>query len=137
MKNQEINAEQAVNEAFFAHSTNGFVSQLQANFAFTKTYLVDSAGSKAGFKGPNLFIDLNMFDCTIPEWIQFSKVINWKEDGIEGSFGMFSKIDKDLAGGLMHKGALDAQKISEKILDNLNEENPIMRLSRKNNLSEC
>jgi len=131
MKNKEIDAEQAVNEAFYAQSTNGFVSQLQANFAFTKAYLVDSAGSRAGFKGPKLFIDLNLFDSELPEWIQISNIINWKESGIEGSFGMFEDIDKDLAGSLMHRGALDAQEISKRILNNLNEEDPIKRLSKK------
>lgn len=49
MNRGDINSEQAVHEAFYAQSTYGFTSQLQANFAFTKAYLVDSAGSKAGF----------------------------------------------------------------------------------------
>jgi hypothetical protein len=56
-----ITADQAIHEAFRSGPIAGFVPQLQANFAFTKAYLADDAGSRAGLGGARCYIDLSIF----------------------------------------------------------------------------
>jgi len=56
-KEHLISAEQAIHESFRARSEYGLISELQANFAFTRAYLAESGGKSKGFPGNNCFID--------------------------------------------------------------------------------
>src|ERR1035437_5977283 len=57
LRGGEISAEEVVREAFRSTPATGSVPQLQANFAFSKAYLAEEAGTKTGFGGPNCLAD--------------------------------------------------------------------------------
>ena len=68
---------QALREAFRSGPIAGFVPELQANFAFTKAYLVDSGGARAGFPGAHCYVDLALFDDSTPTWSHLGPPIEW------------------------------------------------------------
>src|SRR5665647_188008 len=115
LRNGLISADQAVSESISIRHNFGLIPELQANFAFTKAYLVEQGGSKEGFPGSNCFIDLSMFVKTIPDWISFEKQISWEKMGMKGMFGQFKSIDRVLANSSRHQGILDAFDIAENI----------------------
>jgi hypothetical protein len=90
-------AEQAIHEAFRSGHIAGFVPQPQANFAFTKAYLADESGSRAGLGGATCYIDLSLFDDPIPDWISFTRTQSWSTGGMSATFGQLQKIDYDTA----------------------------------------
>lgn len=99
-----ISTKQAINEAFKASPVTGFVPELQGNFAFSRAYLAESAGSKKGFIGSNCFVDMSLFDNNTPNWINFSNIINWNESGFETTFGKLESVDWDEAGICKYSG---------------------------------
>ena len=85
----EIDAAEAVRQAASIQRYSDGIPQLQANFAFTRSYVADSAGSRAGLGGPNMFVDTAMFDGGIPpEWVHCGAAIPFREErlAIECSF---------------------------------------------------
>lgn len=106
-----ITPQQGIIEASRARPHFGIIPELQANFAFTKAYLVESGGSKIGFPGANCYIDLSIFDKIIPEWIIFEKVISWKDKGMKADFGLLKELNIELAVKTKHQGLLDAFQI--------------------------
>lgn len=88
-----ISGDQAINHALMARHHSDSTPELQHNYAMTKAYLADSAGTKAGFVGANLFIDMNIFEGKPPDWITFSKQVTWSGRGMSGIFGCFSSLD--------------------------------------------
>jgi hypothetical protein len=127
----KLTSEQAVREAYSSYPTYGFNHFLQGNFAFTKAYLVDSGGSKMGFGGPEMFIDLNLFEDVLPEWVNFSRVIEWDDHGMSGRFGQLSSFNRLVAGKERHTGILNAKDISIKLFADYNGEDPIKRLGKE------
>jgi hypothetical protein len=87
----------AVREAFIAGPVAGFVPALQANFAFTRAYLANEAGSKAGLGGAHCYIDLNAFDEACPRWIVFSRQQWWEDRGLRVNFGQLRTADWNAA----------------------------------------
>ncbi len=71
------------------------IPQLQANFAFTRAYEAEQAGSAAGFPGPNLFLDTAVFSAGVPEWISAGDPIAWlpKKASLATSFIAVREID--------------------------------------------
>ncbi|OTW89168.1 hypothetical protein BK702_10405 [Bacillus thuringiensis serovar cameroun] len=124
----KLTPEQAVREAYASNPSYGFNHHLQGNFAFTKAYVVDSGGGKAGFGGPKMYIDLNLFDDELPEWIEFSREIELMSDGLNGKFGELKDFNQKLAGETRHKGILSATEISTSLFSDYNGEDPIKRL---------
>ncbi|WP_405284441.1 hypothetical protein V3331_02550 [Gaopeijia maritima] len=110
-----LDAEEAVHQALVARPDFQGVPALQANFAFTKAYLVESKGTDGGFGGANCFIDLALFDQDLPEWIKFSELQCFHSDGISGRFGKLRSFDRESAGKARLSGVLDALGIAEKI----------------------
>lgn len=53
------------------------IPQLQANFAFSRAYEAEQAGSAAGFPGPNLYLDTAVFARDVPDWIIAGQPIAW------------------------------------------------------------
>jgi hypothetical protein len=100
----KISVTQAVHEAFRNRPVCGFVPELQANFAFTKAFLADEDGSRAGLGGATCYIDLALFEKELPHWIKFSRQIEWSTPGMSATFGEFSSIDTVAAGASSHKG---------------------------------
>ena len=101
----------AIREAFQSRPVVGFVPELQANFAFTKAYLADQGGTKAGLPGPACYVDLNLFDATVPEWVQFERRVAWETPGMSAVFGAFAGLDEAAAGRVNHAGILRADEI--------------------------
>jgi hypothetical protein len=67
----EIGAEEAVRQAAGIQRYSDGIPQLQANFAFTRAYVADAGGSRAGLCGPKMFVDTAMFqDDRPPRWVQ-------------------------------------------------------------------
>jgi hypothetical protein len=73
----DISAEQAIHQAAAIRQSHDIVPQLQANFAFTKAYLAESGGSKAGLGGPNFYVDAELFDRPLRSWIVSDGEIPW------------------------------------------------------------
>lgn len=71
------------------------IPQLQANFAFTRAYEAEQAGSAAGFRGPNLFLDTTVFAGGVPDWISAGDPIAWapKKASLATSFVAVRGID--------------------------------------------
>jgi hypothetical protein len=71
------------------------VPQLQANFAFTRAYEAEQAGTKGGFPGPNLFLDVAVFNQGVPAWIKSGPSKPWrpKKASLSTSFIAISEID--------------------------------------------
>jgi hypothetical protein len=113
-----IGAEQAINHALMARHHSDSTPELQHNYAMTKAYLVDSGGSKKGFKGPNLFVDLNIFQERLPDWISFTAKTDWTDRGMQGTFGTFESLDQVAANGAKLAGIRDAFEIAEALSPN-------------------
>lgn len=111
----KISAEQAINEALKTRQVYDTTPELQANFAMTKAYLAESSGSKAGFKGPNCFIDLALFSNPLPNWIKFKKTIDWSSIGLSATFGELDHLNSEEIGRYKHEGILDAFEIAKNI----------------------
>lgn len=120
LSRNEISIDQAISQALMARHQADSTPELQHNFAFTKAYLADSAGSKAGLGGPNCFIDLSLFADKLPPWIQFSNSIEWSARGLNATFGQFASVDHGLAREQKFEGVLDAFDIAEKIASSPN-----------------
>lgn len=88
---QEITAEQAIREASSTGRHSDVIPQLQANFAFTKSYLAERSGSDGNLPGSNFFVDLALFDDPVPSWIQRGPTINWSDPDLNLS-GQFAQV---------------------------------------------
>lgn len=118
LKKGIINAEQAVREAAEVRPNFGIVRELQANFAFTKAYLAESSGGSGGFAGANFFVDLNIFNHKIPEWITSREAFEWSSARLNLQ-GQFAQIDdlKEIAklGSTDAPGILSGLEVAERI----------------------
>jgi hypothetical protein len=112
LSSNRISVGQAVREAFRSTPMTGSVAELQANFAFTKAYLADQAGSSAGFTGPHCFVDTTLLYSPIPGWLQFDSTIEWATQGLGGSFVRVKSIDSEMAGREHQAGIRDAAEIA-------------------------
>lgn len=92
-----IGTEQAINHALMARHHGDSTPELQHNYAMTKAYLADASGSKGGFEGSRLFIDLNIFHGDPPPWIGLSKQVSWAGRGMQGTFGALETLNSKLA----------------------------------------
>ena len=110
-----ITAEQGIHEAFRSGPIAGFVPQLQANFAFTKTYVADQMGSKAGLGGPNCYIDLCFFAEKIPNWIEFRRNQPWSITGMSTTFGELECLDRCEATETRFEGLFNAMEIARRL----------------------
>ena len=96
MSDGKISAQQAVREAARMPRKLDVVPQLQANYAFTKAYLAESAGRKGGFAGANLFVDAALFQREEePSWITMQTPFKWCDQrlGIKGEFSLIENFE--------------------------------------------
>jgi hypothetical protein len=91
------------------------IPELQANFAFTKAYLADSDGSRAGFIGPRYFVERCMFGNPLPLWLNISEEIAWQTPGMVTTFAAVLQIDQQAAAKSRYRGVRDAFEIAETI----------------------
>lgn len=76
-----IGAEEAVRKAAGIQRYSDGIPQLQANFAFTRSYVADAGGSRAGLGGPRMFVDTALFeDDAAPPWVQCGNSIAFEEE---------------------------------------------------------
>jgi hypothetical protein len=106
-----LSPEQAIREAFRSTPVTGGIEELQANFAFSKAYLADSDGSRAGFKGPKCFVDATFFS-SCPSWLRVSKSIKWSTPGLKSLFFELVDIDRAKAGKVNYAGLRDALEVA-------------------------
>jgi hypothetical protein len=111
-----ITATEAVWAAYRAQPPFGAAPELHANFAFTKAYLADQAGSKAGLGGPNCFLDTTLFTDPFPSWLNFRRLVDWSTPGMSGQFGELDALDFDAAGASHQEGVLDAMQLAKRLL---------------------
>lgn len=111
----ELSANQAIREAAQRRAEFGSPAELQANFAFTKAYLADAGGTKAGLGGPACYVDMALFDGEPPSWIGFSRVVEWTGRGMSGAFGELAYFSRKGAGKARYAGILDAVEISHRM----------------------
>ncbi len=88
--------EQAINEACsYVDYCNG-VDALQANFAFTKAYLAEQAGTAEGLQGSNIYIDLKLFESNNIDCLSISKPFIWRDGtGLRTTFAKVEAFSKD------------------------------------------
>lgn len=95
LANNRIDRDTAVAEARKVRRVFDIVPQLQANFAFTRAYEAESAGTKAGLPGPNLFLDQAVFIDGIPSWMRAGAAVQWRpaKTSLSTSFVPIAEID--------------------------------------------
>lgn len=74
------------------------VPETQANFAFTKAYMADKAGSSAGFSGARVFLDMALISRPDLSWVTFDEIVDWSVPGMNGKFGSIKVLDDTAAG---------------------------------------
>lgn len=84
IKSGQISAEEAIKKAVSIQPNHDAIASLQANFAFTKAYLIDAAGSGGGFLGNNFYLDANLLPSIVPDWITTTESIHFEEPGLSG-----------------------------------------------------
>lgn len=107
-----ITPRQAVMEAFNAVSPTGSQLSLQANFAFTKAFLADKAGSKAGLTGAGCFIDSAFFK-SVPSWLRVDNEVSWVTEGMQAIFLRASAFDKLTARATKYPEMRDGEEIAK------------------------
>jgi len=76
----EMQPEEAVREAASIQRYSDTIPQLQANFAFTRAYVADAAGSRAGLGGARMFVDTSIFmRGQPPPWVKHEAPIPFKD----------------------------------------------------------
>lgn len=95
LANGRTDRDTAVAEARKVRRVFDIVPQLQANFAFTRAYEAEQAGTDGGFPGPNLFLDEAVFADGIPSWIRAGATIPWRpgKSSLSTSFVPLAEID--------------------------------------------
>lgn len=92
LSQNKISKEQAIHEAKSIRPTFDIVPQLQTNFAFTKAYLAEQSGSKAGFSGSHMFVDCSLFELSELEYFDFEPPFDWEHPSL-GLGAKFIKIN--------------------------------------------
>ena len=83
----QIKVEEAIYQACnYTDYCNG-VNALQANFAFTKSFLAEESGTKGGLPGNNIYIDMSVFNKENLKCLNIAEPFIWKEcPGLETVF---------------------------------------------------
>jgi hypothetical protein len=116
-----VSAEEAVRRAAAIQRHSDQIPQLQANFAFSRAYVADDAGSDAGLGGPRLLVDTAMFiDGTPPRWILADDTIPFRVEklGIDCTFAPVTGLEPT-RGGEDLMGLRDGIAIGEVIAPTL------------------
>lgn len=115
VKNNTMSFEEAILKALSIKPCYDVVPELQANFAFTKAYLADDAGSKGGFGGNNFFVDSSIFDKDMPDFIKVGD--QQPKLNIKGLDQPFFKVVEfeNLRINHINKELLDAFEVAEKL----------------------
>lgn len=108
-----ISAEEGIKSAITVKPFVATAPEIQANFAFTKAYLVDADGSRAGFAGARVFLDMALLSHPAPSWLTFDEIIDWSVPGLSGKFGAIQSLNLTAAARASHSGCRDAYEVAE------------------------
>ena len=114
----KISAQEAVREAGKIERDSDVIPQLQANFAFTRSYVAERAGSKAGLGGAKMFIDTVLFcDGSPPSWVEYDQIVPFEKDGlgIKCNFASVTKLCRPGKSGDRIPGLRDGLEVGEAI----------------------
>lgn len=107
-----IPPKQAMREAFSAMHVTGSVPELQANFALTRAYLADQAGTAGGFEGAKFFVDRVIFDDELPPWVLHDGLVRMTSHGINAEFLKLRDLDLAMGGRMKQLGIRAADDIA-------------------------
>jgi hypothetical protein len=80
MKAGKIGAEEAVRQAATIQRYADGIPQLQANFAFTRSYVADAGGTRVGLGGARMFVDTTMFEGNKPpSWVVCGPPVSFED----------------------------------------------------------
>lgn len=111
---KQIGVQTAVHQAARRRIHFAVVPELAANFAFAKAYLAEQSGTRGGLPGPEIYIDLALFDEAPPNWIDLS-VIHWRHEGLSADFARVNRVDWKEGGRQGQAGVLDAFGIARRL----------------------
>jgi hypothetical protein len=117
MRAGQVSPEEAVREAASMDRYFDVLPQLQANFAFTKAYLADAGGSKAGLGGPRFFVDTVIFEGGVPPWVRAEEPVAFRNErlGLSGEFAPVLELAPPGHSTPAVPGMRDALQIAEAI----------------------
>jgi hypothetical protein len=119
-QNGEIRAEQAMQEASRIRQSFDIIPQLQANFAFSKAFVAESSGTRNGLRGAKFFVDLTIFNATMPSWVVAEKTVEWSDERLHMSASFAPIIEfsqsKHASGGPL--GIRDGLQIAQQLSQN-------------------
>lgn len=130
---QKISIEEAIYKACsYTDYCNG-VSALQANFAFTKSFLAEESGSKGGLPGNNIYIDLNLFENTSIKCLDIAEPFTWSEcPGLETEFAKINEYSRENFMKYSDKELASTYTISKRILNCTKQDEVTQRLKKYN-----
>lgn len=88
----ELDVRTALAHAFHARPVYGYVPELQANFAFTKAFVAEHAGSRIGLSGPRCFVDTALLNGDA-EWIELGDRCWLRWSTIAAEFAEVTSLD--------------------------------------------
>jgi hypothetical protein len=115
VKSGQISILEGINNAVTVKPFSAAVPELQANFAFSKAYLAESSGSKAGLAGPRLFLDGLLIREPAPTGISLSKPISWSYPGLSSTFFSVDGVDSEAAAKDKYSGFCNAFEVAMNI----------------------
>lgn len=116
---------QAITSALMLKPFVAAMPEAQANFAFSKAYLADSAGKKAGFLSSGFYLDSALLK-SIPAWLNIESTIQWQSHGMSATFYEIKGIDIRAAGKARYAEVCDADDTAQRLT---NSQDILARLS--------
>lgn len=130
--NGDISANEAIFKACSYTEYCNAVNALQANFAFTKSFLAEESGTKGGLPGNNIYIDMNIFNKTNIKCLDISEPFLWKEcPGLETTFARLNLYSREVYMDYSENELASTLAISKRLLKCEKQEEVIKRLKKK------
>ena len=128
---KKITIEEAIYKACSYYDYCNGVEALQANFAFTKSFLAEESGTKGGLPGNNIYIDLSIFDKTAIKCLDIAEPFIWKEcQGLETEFAKINKYSREIFMKYSEKELASTFIISKRILKCTKQDEITQRLKK-------
>ena len=131
VKQKHITYEQAIYQACSYSQYANSVSELQANFAFTKAFLAEESGSKHGVAGNNVYIDMSFFgrEDNSLQCIELDAPFLWDAcQGLECLFARVNAFNRESYSLYSKKEILSTKEISSFVLRCDSQEEILKRL---------
>lgn len=109
-----IPVNQAITSALMLKPFVAAMPEAQANFAFSKAYLADSGGKKAGFLSNGFYLDSALLK-SIPAWLSVGSEVQWQSHGMSATFYEINEIDGAVAGRSRYVEVCDANDAARRL----------------------